>query len=83
MRQRSRVANPLLRKWEFETNEGFMADMFLQVLIPFGIVPEDTFIPSYLDFSQIEFRATKNQRDRIEYVYKRFIANLGGYYAIY
>lgn len=59
-----------------------MADAFLQVLDVFGIEPEDCYIPSYLDFSQIEFRATKDRKDQIRYVYERYIKRKD-YYAIY
>lgn len=74
--------NLLERKWEFEAKEGYMADAFLQVLDVFGIEPEDSYIPSYLDFSQIEFRATKDRKDQIRYVYEKYIKRKD-YYSIY
>ena len=78
------MVNLLEKSWEFETNEGYVADIFLQVLECFCINPYDTYIPSYLDFSQIHFRATKKKREQIEYVFKRFIKGKGGiYYAIH
>ena len=67
------VKNPLDKKWEFETNEGYLADEFLQILEVFHIAPEDIYIPSFLDMSQIEFRTTKKRREQIEYVFRRFI----------
>lgn len=79
---KSRVRNPLEKSWEFETNEGYVADTFLQVLDCFHIIPYDTYIPSYLDFSQIHFRATKNRRLQIEYVFKRYLKGVKNY-AIY
>ena len=65
--------NLLDKKWEFETNEGWLADAFLQILELFHISTEDIYIPSFLDMSQIEFRTTKQKRIQIEYVFKRFI----------
>lgn len=66
-----RALNPLEKSWEFETNEGWAADLFIQVLNCFQIMAYDDYIPSYLDFSQVHFRATKKQRLQIEYVFKR------------
>lgn len=68
-----RKRNLLERKWEFETSEGYLADAFLQILEIFHIDPEDVYIPSFLDMSDIEFRATKDKRDQIECVFKRYI----------
>lgn len=67
-----RMTNPLDKKWEFETNQGYLADEFLQILKVFHISPEDIYIPSYLDMSQIEFRTTRKKRMQIEYVFKRY-----------
>ena len=84
--------NPLEKKWEFETNEGYMADKFLQILECFGIEPEDCYIPSFIDYSQIEFRTTRRRKEQIEAVYKRYLLpdpykkfqrKEKGYYAIY
>lgn len=77
-----RALNPLEKSWEFETNEGWIADQFIQVLKCFEIVPYDEYIPSYLDFSQVRFRATKKQRLQIEYVFKRYSKGVKNY-AIY
>mgnify|MGYP003312234776 CR=1 FL=1 len=77
-----RALNPLEKSWEFETNEGWIADKFIQVLKCFEIVPYDEYIPSYLDFSQVHFRATKKQRLQIEYVFKRYAEGVKNY-AIY
>ena len=74
--------NPLERSWEFETNEGYLADMFLQVINCFEISPYDTYIPSYLDFSQVHFRTTRKKREQIEYVFKRYTKGVGKF-AIY
>lgn len=63
----------LEKRWEFETNEGWLADAFLQVLEQFHIGPEDIYIPSFMDMSQIEFRTTKKIRWQIEYVFRRYI----------
>ena len=59
------------KKWEFETNEGYLADMFLQVLKMFHIQPEDVCIPSFLDMSDIEFRTTKKKKEQIDCVFRR------------
>lgn len=68
-----RIINPLEKKWEFETSEGHLADAFLQVLEMFHIEPEDIYIPSFLDMSNIEFRTTKDKKDQIDHVFKRYI----------
>lgn len=68
-----KILNPLNRKWEFETNEGWLADDFLQVLKMFCIDPEDVYIPSFLDMSDIEFRTTEKRKDQIEYAFRRYI----------
>ena len=74
--------NLLERTWEFETNEGYVADMFKQVLEMFGIKPYDEYIPSYLDFSQLRFMTTKKKCEQIEYVFRRYL-EWKVYYAIY
>lgn len=61
------------KKWEFETNQGYLADAFLQILEMFGVYPQDTYIPSFLDMSNIEFRTTRAKRYQIEYVFRRYI----------
>ena len=68
-----RIRNPLDKKWEFETSEGHLADAFLQVLTMFHISPEDVYIPSFLDMSDIEFRTTRAKREQIECVFRRYI----------
>ena len=68
-----KVRNPLTKKWEFETSEGYLADAFLQVLEMFHIDAEDIYIPSFLDMSDIEFWATRSQKEQIDYVFKRYI----------
>lgn len=68
-----RIKNPLEKKWEFETSEGYLADMFLHILEMFHIDPEDVYIPSFLDMSNIEFRVTKARKDQIECVFRRFV----------
>lgn len=68
-KKRTKIPNPLESSWEFETNEGWLADQFLVVLEMFHIYPYDTYIPSFLDMSNIEFRATKAVRKQIEYVF--------------
>ena len=75
--------NPLDQKWEFESKHGCDADIFLIVLEMFHIRPYETYIPSYLDFSQIDFRTTKKKKEQIECVYKRFIEGRRVWYAIY
>lgn len=65
--------NLLEKKYEFETNEGWLADAFLQILEQFHIGPEDIYIPSFLDMSQIEFRTTRRRREQIEYVFWRYL----------
>ena len=67
-----RIRSPLEKKWEFETNQGYLADIFLQTLEVFHIYPEDIYIPSFLDMSNIEFRTTKDKRLQIEYVFRRY-----------
>ena len=69
------MLNPSDKKWEFETNQGYIADAFLQILELFHIGPEDIYIPSYLDMSQIEFRATRSTRQRIDYVFRNYISD--------
>ena len=96
MKNIRKATNPLTKKWEFETNQGYIADSFMLVLKLFHIYPEDVYIPSFLDESQIEFRATEKVRLQIEYVFLRVInANIyrhnnsivefegGDWYAIY
>ena len=67
------IRSPLERKWEFETSEGYLADLFLQTLKLFRIKPEDIYIPSFLDMSDIEFRTTKAKKEQIDYVFKRLV----------
>ena len=43
-----KVLNPLTKKWEFETSQGYLADAFLQVLEIFHLDPEDVYIPSFV-----------------------------------
>lgn len=66
--------NPLYKKWEFETNQGYLADAFLEVLKMFDVHVDDVYIPSFLDMSQIEFRATKGTRQQIDYVFRIYIS---------
>ena len=68
-----RIRSPLEKKWEFETSEGYLADMFLQILEMFHINPEDIYIPSFLDMSNIEFRTTKSKKDQINSVFRRYL----------
>lgn len=70
---RRKIRNLLEKKWEFETNEGWLAEKFLQVLEVFNIDPRDVYIPSFLDMSNIEFRATESTKLQIEYVFNRYI----------
>lgn len=67
------MLNPLDKKWEFETSEGYLADAFLQVLNIFHIKPEDIYIPSFLDMSNIEFRTTKARKEQIDCVFRRYL----------
>ena len=67
------MINPLEKKWEFETNEGWLADKFLLILELFHVHPYNTYIPSFLDMSDIEFRTTKKKREQIEYVFLSYI----------
>lgn len=69
------MRNLLEKKWEFESNRGFVADEFLQILNAFDVSIVDVYMPSYLDFSQIEFIATEAQKEQIEYVFKRSLGN--------
>lgn len=69
----NKISNPLTKKFEFETGQGYLADKFLIILEVFNIYPEDVYIPSFLDMSNIEFWTTKKKKDQIEYVFKRFI----------
>lgn len=68
-----RIRNPLEKKWEFETSEGYLADAFLQILEMFRVDPEDIYIPSFLDMSNIEFRTTKAKKDQINCVFRRYL----------
>ena len=77
------VRNPLEKKWEFETNEGWLADTFLQVLEMFHVPTQDIYIPSFLDMSQVEFRTTKKKRLQIEYVFRRLVNKHWYYSKIY
>lgn len=67
------MINPLEKSFEFETNEGWLADKFLHILELFRIYPYSTYIPSFLDMSNIEFRTTKKKRKQIEYVFLQYI----------
>ena len=67
------MRNLLEKKWEFETNEGYLADGFMNVLEMFNIGPEDIYIPSFLEMSQIEFRTTTAKRKQIDYVFRHYI----------
>ena len=69
----TKIRNPLEKRWEFETNEGWLADDFLQVLKMFLVDPDDIYIPSFLDMSNIEFRTTEARKQQIEYVYRRYV----------
>ena len=68
-----KIRNLLDKKWEFETNEGWIAEAFLQVLKVFDIDPSDIYIPSFLDMSDIEFRTTEARKIQIEYVFRRYL----------
>ena len=68
------MRNLLDMKWEFETNQGYLADEFLQVLEMFRIGTEDIYIPSFMDMSQIEFRTTKARRLQIDCVFRHYIS---------
>lgn len=84
--------NPLERKWEFETSDRDMAYKFLSVLGMFHILPVDTYIPTFLEYSQIEFYTTERHKKQIKFVferyilpdpYKKFQKGRSGYYEIY
>ena len=68
-------SNPSDQKWEFETNAGYLADAFLQILELFCISPYYSYIPSYLEYSQIYFRATESKKKRIYYVFNNYASN--------
>ena len=68
-----RVRSPLEKKWEFETSQGYLADAFLQVLKIFHLDPENVYIPSFLDMSNIEFWTTRSQKEQIDYVFRRYM----------
>lgn len=68
-----RIRSPLEKKWEFETSQGYLADTFLQILEMFRVDPEDIYIPSFLDMSNIEFRTTKAKKDQINSVFRRYL----------
>lgn len=70
-----KALNPLHKKWEFETNQGYIADAFMQVLKMFNTDVEDVYIPSFLDMSQIEFRTTKAKRQQIDYVFRHYLSD--------
>ena len=70
-----RHRNMLNKIWEFETNEGWAADQFVQVLKAFNAPIVDEYIPSFGDFSQVMFIATKARKRQIEYVFKRYVGN--------
>lgn len=73
-----KVRNPLIKKWEFETNQGYLADEFLQILELFHIDAEDIYIPSFLEMSQVEFRTTRAKRRQIDYVFRNYISREHG-----
>lgn len=75
--------SPLVKAWEFETRFGCDAEIFLVVLNMFHIIPDDEYIPSYLDFSQIHFFTTRKKKEQIECVFKRFLNGREVIYAIY
>lgn len=68
-----RIRSPLEKKWEFETSQGYLANIFVYVLDEFKIAPEDIYIPSFLDMSNIEFRTTGAKKDQIECVFRRYM----------
>lgn len=68
-----KVLNPLNKKWEFETSEGYLADSFIQILEVFHIDPDDVYIPSFLDMSNIEFRTTRAKKEQMDCVFRRYI----------
>ena len=68
-----KIRSPLERKWEFETSDGYLADVFIHVLNMFHVKPDDVYIPSFLDMSDIEFIATRAKRDQIECVFRRYL----------
>ena len=76
VKEMTKARNLLDKKWEFEANEGYLADWFLVILEMFHIDPEDIYIPSFLDMSQIEFRTTKNKRQQIDYVFRHYISSM-------
>ena len=48
-------------------------DIFVYILESFKIDPEDIYIPSFLDMSDIEFRTTTAKKEQIECVFRRYI----------
>ena len=65
--------NPLDKSWEFETSERDLAYKFIQILKAFHIEPYVTYIPSFLEYSQVKFFAPKKKKDQIKCVFNRYI----------
>lgn len=63
-----------LKKYYFETGDPVLADAFLNLLPVFDITTEDIYISSkYWDYSEIEFRTTRDVRLRLEYTFRRSV----------
>lgn len=65
---------PFYRKvFEFETPDYWIQLRFLKTLKLFHITPLEEYGESYLDYHGCKFCATKAERLRIEYVFRRMI----------
>ena len=64
--------NILTKKYEFETNDPILADKFLKVLDICRFNYEDLYIAKKdIDFSQIIFRASREKRLQMEYIFRK------------
>lgn len=65
---------PKTHKYEFESNDEWVAYMFLDMLTAFNISPEYLEIrPPHIGSNYISFWCTPKTRERIEYCYRRYI----------
>lgn len=66
--------DPRKQKYEFETNDPRLADIFLSILPIFNVDLEDIYIASKsLDYSQIKFRVNRDDRLKLEYYFRRLV----------
>ena len=67
--------NPRKKWWDAEFIGSWHATMFVRVVKVFDKEPVlvTDIVPEYEGTSRIKFKATKEEKDKIEYIYRRFI----------